>query len=376
MAFTQMNSHFNMKNRRFIYKPLIILVLLVSAGFSLLAQEKTEEFKPSGKINGMVFADYYYTALADTGIMNINKIRNAALRSPENSNAFKLRRVFLGYEYQFSPKISTLVRFEADEAGLTADGENGLTLKDAFLKWNVFKGSDLFIGLQSTFSFETSERIWGHRFLEKTILDFRGIVSSRDLGLSLRGRFDAKGKFIYGLMVANNSSAKPESDRFKRVYATLGFKPIEGLELAVFADRNFKEKAARLGKDELTTGIFAGFKKEKFAFGIESFVRQSDHGFVKEEASKTLNTFGVSVFGSVNFTNKFGCVGRYDYFDPNTDSKVENDSRNVVIAGLTYKPIPVITISPNIEMETYQDLGDREIDPTLLARITVFWNIK
>ena len=50
-------------------------------------------------------------------------------------------------------------------------------VKDAWLKWkNIFSGSDLIFGISPTPAFDVSEGAWGHRYLEKTIMDLDGIV--------------------------------------------------------------------------------------------------------------------------------------------------------------------------------------------------------
>ncbi|MCK7527972.1 MAG: hypothetical protein MZV64_65435 [Ignavibacteriales bacterium] len=80
----------------------------------------------------------------------------------------------------------------------TGSNKISVFVKDAYLQWkNIFKGSDLIFGIHPTPAYEISEGIWGNRFLEKTIMDLRGIVSSRDLGASLKGKFSEEGIFKY-----------------------------------------------------------------------------------------------------------------------------------------------------------------------------------
>ena len=65
--------------------------------------ETKEEFKPSGKISGYAFGDYAFKLHADSALRG--KQQYSGL--PKNYSSFNLRRVYLGYDYQFSPNISS-----------------------------------------------------------------------------------------------------------------------------------------------------------------------------------------------------------------------------------------------------------------------------
>ena len=120
----------------------IISILMVLWQVNLFAQD--EEFKPSGKLNAQVFADYYYVASADTAVSSKTApLKNTVLKKEKDYNAFMIRRMYLGYEYKFSPKISTMIRLEADEGSLTSSGKTDVFLKDASLKWAICEGQNM-----------------------------------------------------------------------------------------------------------------------------------------------------------------------------------------------------------------------------------------
>jgi len=94
------------------------------------------------------------------------------------------------------------------------------------LTWkNVFVGSNLTFGTQLTPGFAISEANWGYRFLEKTIMDQKGLVGAVDLGISLRGKLTSDGTFNYWLMIGNNSASGtvPENNKYKRYYADIQY---------------------------------------------------------------------------------------------------------------------------------------------------------
>jgi len=83
---------------------LVLILLLCLASLDSISQDTTnvkEEFKPSGKLWGYTFGDYAYKLHADSaqrGSLQYSKL-------PKNHNSFNFRRIYLGYDYQFTPNI-------------------------------------------------------------------------------------------------------------------------------------------------------------------------------------------------------------------------------------------------------------------------------
>lgn len=68
-------------------------------------------------------------------------------------------------------------------------------------------------------------------------------------------------------------------------------------------------------------------------------------------------------------------VGKFDYFDPNTDFDANGDSRNYFNFGLNYKPDENVTISQNVLIETNESIPNgRSIDALIKPRITFFYS--
>lgn len=372
-----------MKN---ILKLAVLLVIVLQLSNTSVAQEKTEEFKPNGKLYGQFFFDYFYVVSADTGVANQP---NTISKKGKNYNGFRFRRTQLGYEYFFAPKISAKVCLDADEAAVTTDLRPAFFVKDALLKWNFFKGQDLIFGIQPTPTFAASEGVWAHRFIEKTITDLRKFGCSRDFGISLKGKVDKKGLFNYWLMLSNGSEGKPELDKYKKYYAQINLKPKPEIDIALFGEvaANKREVSPYtkfyVSKNDITTGVFIGYsKKDKFGVGVESFFRKSLNGFNNGENLQDKECIGISAFAHYNIVQKIGVFARYDYVDFNTSNRVHADVRQLGLAGLTYKPIAAFVISPNIMYEMYEKtqavgiVPAQKIDATFIPRITLCWIIK
>lgn len=179
-----------------------------------------------GKFSGYMFGDYFSNVARDTSIAKLSNV--GATNGGKSFQAFQIRRIYFAYDNDISEQFTTRFRLEGDftavEGGAAAAQK--LFVKDAYLRWkNVFAGSDLVFGVQPTPAYDIAEGVWGYRSLEKTIMDLRGIISPRDLGVSLKGKLDDGGTFNYWLMVANNSSTNTENDKYKRYAVLIQIKP-------------------------------------------------------------------------------------------------------------------------------------------------------
>ncbi len=329
-----------------------------------------------------MFGDYYYNVTRDSSFYNAapsNSASKSAAPGAQAMQAFQFRRIYFAYDNNISEEFSARFRVEADQSANASNGKIGTFVKDAYLRWKkIFTGSDLLFGIQPTPAFETSEAAWGYRSLEKTIMDLRGIVSSRDLGISLKGKLTGDGIVNYWVMLANNSGNTPETDKYKRYYAHLQLKPSTNLQAAVYADYKDAAKVAAGVNGALTTALFIGYAEPfKYNINFEGFLVSQSNAFTPAGGSiGSKNGMGISLFGSCNIIPELALVGRYDYFDPNTNSaaNAKGDVRNYVIAGLSWKVDKNVSIMPNVLYETYEALPNQgEPDPSLTARATVYY---
>src|SRR5580700_3428087 len=186
----------------------LLIVLLVIATTSTQAQMPPFQLGDSayragaantGRIWGYVFGDFYYKSHADS----LNRGgSNQYSGIPQSRNAFQFRRIYLGYDYNFNSKFSSELLLAAEDnfPAYNAPGQtaaNGDELSNSketfFIKLanvrvkNLWKGTDLILGEQSTPSFANlTEKVWNYRSIERTIIDIRR-TPSYDLGVGLNG---------------------------------------------------------------------------------------------------------------------------------------------------------------------------------------------
>lgn len=345
--------------------------------------------------------DYYYNVTRDTAFnAPKNSILNTASRGPKDMNGFQFRRINVTFDYDFSKNFTSRFRLETDGTQLTTDGkkfaDNGNFapfVKDAYIKWKgIFEGSDAIAGMQFTPGYEISEMFWGFRSLEKTQMDLRGILPSRDIGVSLRGKIINDGLFNYVVMYGNGSNVQPETDRYKRIYGSLYSNPIKNLHVTLYGDYKYQKDdlTSSIENNALTTSLFVGYtEKDACTFGVEAFLNSKANSYFKPTAdallkdTTSLKAYGLSVFGRVNITSDFTLLARYDFYEPNNDSDAKGDSRNFILAGLSWSPEKGIQIIPNITYETYEKITAvtvgtpkpaQTFKSSLTARVTFVYN--
>ncbi|NWF88760.1 MAG: hypothetical protein HXY50_04770 [Ignavibacteriaceae bacterium] len=354
----------------------LVVFLAILAIANLFAQNVDK-----GKISGEAFIDYFYNISRDS---LHSALANTGLKGVRDLNGFEFRRITFTYDYEFSDKFQTRVRFEGNQASTTGSTTN-VFIKDLSLKWkNIFDGNDLIFGIQPPPSFEVSESYWQFRSLEKTIMDLRNVAASRDMGIALKGKLDNDALFNYWIMFANNSNLGAETDKYKRAYAHLNLAPAKNINITIYGDYKFRSKFSvqnsnnqtiTFNNDVITTAVFMGIKDVDYSFGAEGFYQVTKNGYKLTSATgssyNNLNGFGLSLFGNYQIFEKINLLGRFDYFDPN--SKTDYDSRNFVVLGLSFLAEKNIRVIPNILLETYEKSSTYSFDPSLTGRITIYF---
>ncbi len=200
----------------------------------------TTPYVPNGKVTFQLIADYNYKAAGDS-----NKVTQPYSGvapgyyqlTPKTDQAFNARRIYFGYDYNFTrnftgqvlladepaEEYSTLVAASPNAGPINADGTNGVYVKMANVQWkNMIPYAKLTFGQQAPPTFVPfTEYLWAYRSIEKTIMDMRSIGSSTDFGIQLSGKFDQSGDFGYSAMIGDGSNKKPDFSQYKKYYGSL-----------------------------------------------------------------------------------------------------------------------------------------------------------
>jgi len=390
-------------------KNFAILILLFSLSQNTLKAQKVQDsiFKPSGKLWGYSFGDYYYKAHSDA----LNRGgANQYSNIEESRNAFQLRRVYLGYNYDIASKFSTELLLAAEDNITTANGatsgdllsNNKLSfyIKLANIRWkNIWKGTDLVVGQVSTPAFPLLiEPTWSYRSIERTISDIRR-TPSYDLGATLQGKFDPEtGNYGYNIMVGNGTGAKPENDKYKWFYGDIWAKFLDKkLIFDLYVDYQRLNWTPTFHHSRNMIKGFVAYTIPGFTLGVEAFINHGKNDVIglRGNSSDTLtaDAKGVSAFVRGNIVkNKLGFFARVDKYNPDTkynsttytgykgftSTYEPNNKETFITAGLDFTPIKNVHFMPNIWYNKYEGkqanlTGSAKQDHDLVYRLTFYY---
>ncbi len=323
---------------------LVVAAIFLLCPSLLVAEE--------GKISGYMFGDYYY--LVSASGQAIGAVKGAVAK---NNNGFAFRRVYFQYDRKLTDVFDIRVLFEVNDAGFGKNDKMIPFVKNAYLKY-AKSGKSVLMGLPGTPTWSVSEKTWGYRSIEKTIMDLHGMGSAADLGVAFVGNLDKGGRVNVHVMAGNGPGQSPEKDNQNKIYAQLSGKVSESLTLVGYAD--WEGQPAE--KNKLTFAGFIGLQPGKFSGGLEGFLRINKNA----AGANDVQVRGVSLFGSVKTSDRTRAFGRVDFFDPS--DQAGNDREYLFIGGLDFVPAKDIHIMPHLWVQTYQTSG---VDKDVVPRMTL-----
>lgn len=393
-----------------MYKSITYLIIaLITISFPAFAQQKSQadsSFRPGGKLWGYAFGDYYYKAHSDP----FNRGgANQYTGIEKGRNAFQIRRVYLGYNYDISPKFAAEMLLAGEDnistsAGATSgdlltDNKLGFYIKLANIRWkNIWKGTDFVIGQVSTPAFPLlTESIWGYRSVERTVADIRR-TPSYDLGATLQGKFDDKANFGYNLMVGNGTGAKPENDRFKWFYGDVFAKFLDKrLVVDLYADYERLNRTPTWHHSRNMVKGFAAYTTPSFTLGVEAFINHDQKDVVgmnllaKDTLSANARAISAYVKGSI-IKDRIGFFARMDDYNPDanynntsytsykglTGNYEPNNKELFFTAGIDFTPVKNVHFIPNVWYNRYTSnqsglTGSAYRDHDLVYRLTFYY---
>lgn len=361
-----------MYKKNLIMKIIISLFLLFSlVNISISQESTTSDIESSGKVWGYVFGDYFYKAGGDSVAVGRGLYSSYA----KDYNAFEFRRAIIGYDYRISKNFETRFSLSYEGGDFTSSSNRTVFIKDALLTWKeIFNNSDLSVGLMKSPTFGyTSEEFWGYRSIEKTLLDFQGIASSRDIGVSLRGFFNSKKDYGYNMMIGNGKAGKLENNKYKRFYGQL-FSYFLGKSILLEAYSDYEKVSPE--RSNTTIKGFLGYQSDKVTAGVEVF-QQMQKNAIGDTADK--KPFGISVFArGIIIKDRLNAFGRFDYSDQDSENSNAGFKESFISVGLDIIPHKNVHIMPNVWVNTYTDKSASNIDikTDIVPRVTFLYIYK
>jgi hypothetical protein len=417
---------------------MLCVALVLSIGVAKAQDSTTAAFKPSGHLWGYTFGDAFTKAHSDSlsrgGSNQYSGVPGNNVQGG-GKTAFQFRRIYLGYTADISKKFTAELLLEAADnfasgnppaAGAattpagdqTANGKLAFYIKLANLRWkNVWKGTDLVVGQVYTPSFAMlTEKIWSYRSIERTIADIRR-TPSYDMGVTLQGKFDAKGNYGYNLMVGNGTSAKPAQNNFRSFYGDVYAKFLDQhLVFDVYADYTRENWTKTWHHSRQMLKGFVAYTTPKLTVGVEGFINNLQKDLIATKlpsagvGADTLTNAATGLaifvhgniikeklrfFARVDFYNPMNKVNnnRYSNYAGNTSNyndqsfkttvttvngaitttyasaNDETYKQTFVTAGLDYSPAKNVHFMPNVWFENYASQLSGPNFPTITGKV-------
>lgn len=302
-------------------KYLFVLAVYALVAISSSAQEP-EEFKPSGKVFGLLFADYHNT-----------------FSDGKSVPVFQVTRSYLGYDYSFSRTVSSRVMFD----GFTQviDGKMMITgyLRNAYLQYDNGK---LLIrgGLIGSEQLSNAEKFFNYRYIAKPTMDYAQMTFPVDLGFMARYR--AADFLTFDMSVVNGKGFKEITpDTTLKVVTGATIIPAKNVVLRAYFDI-----MGPAGGRQSTYSITGAYTGKSISFGAE-YLAQANHFMQPGE-----DYSGISIFASVLFAEKFSAFARYDNIvsviaEGDTEPwNLDKDGARLCL-GFDFSPARNVRISPN-----------------------------
>ncbi len=305
-----------------------------------------------------------------------------------NQSEFALSRAYVTLKSKLNK--STSIRITSDFKSI--DDKYNIILKYAYLDWKpTFTAgrAKLRFGLQATQYIDHMNKLWGRRYLDKTVSDGRKFLTSSDLGVSTIVGFGPKSKYGFvSLALLNGTSysdvhelnnskdinlvslVKPlhQSKAFSK--STLLMQFYSGTQNKSLDDLMSIDTTATPLDTTITAVNSSDWKRQIVSVGgLLAWKSIADLGFdmnyitVGEGAGQdAVKKRGISLFATLymkklieqaNFMSTLNFFGRVDFYDPNTVN--DNDRETYSIIGIESVPMKGFKVALNYRMTNYQD---------------------
>ena len=353
---------------------LIVATAVAAACFTSVNTYAAEE---TTKVSGVGFID-----LTNIDKTTTNKTSGVETKDVGNGIGLDVSRFYLIVDHVFDDIWSANVTTDFQYSSTI--GATELFMKKAYVQ---AKFNDAFIvraGAASMPWIDGTESLYGYRYVEKTVTDLEGVVSTADWGVHVLGKA-AGGKFSYGVSAVNGGGFKnPTRSKSVDFEGRISFVPVKGLNFALGAYSGKRGKETDLNPAEKTFtrfDVLAAYVVDKFRVGVEYYtlsnlnsVQQDGspaaaNGVIPSAASiDTDKAKAYSGWAAFNFLPNASVFVRYDdqKINPNDTSNSSRENTNKYInVGVSYQPrknIDMALVYKNTKTDTNFGTTDSKKD--------------
>ena len=270
-------------------------------------------------------------------------------------SAFNVERGYIGLGYAWNTDISGQMTVNVfSSPGQSAASGWQFELRDAYVNIdNLIPWGKARVGLQKNYFGTVYD--WKYMTVRRSLADAVGVVQERDYGIAFMGPFgEGLGEWTLAFMNGEgfDSGLSPAwADRQPNVMANVRFTPIMQ---SVVGLSFLRDKRWVFGWEDANYDTKLGYADETAVsalvrWGTGPFSLMGEYLYYdypiqdREDPAEVMNVTGngFSIFPMMRLSEKFEVVGRYDFWDPDTDSEDAiwmPSSPGMLAAGAT--PIP------------------------------------
>lgn len=266
------------------------------------------------------------------------------LTEEDNSTAFEIKRVYLGYKGIISEKFRAEAKLDIgspDDQSQYSLVRRYAYFKTAYLEYYE-ENLSLYFGLFGMLQFDKQEKIWGYRYISKSFMDEFKYGPSADIGIGARYRIN---DYIETDFVISNGEG------YKNLQSDNSYKTALALSIMPTNSTIFRLYYDFLKKEELQSVLsaFLAYTGNNLRIGAE-WNKMYNKSYI---SNQDLN--GFSFYGTYTLNEKWGVFGRFDHLSSNLQPDQDqpwnlyNDGSSI-ISGIEYSPVERINFAIN-----YQD---------------------
>jgi hypothetical protein len=269
-----------------------------------------------------------------------------------NANYFSIERGYIRWKTKTSPVSFKGTIDVSQKSDATNKSDWNIRLKYAQADWTLPYVADaipdakLMIGLQKVY-FGIVD-LWGYQLIDKNLEENEKKMNSADLGIGFYGLLPAGyGEFSVQAFNGNGYTSVTETNTNKALCANLAVIPYPGIMFKGsywMAETPFQQDSVTI--IQVDQNRYAGLVQLTYgpAKLIGEYLGTKDH-----------ETDGMGYSGILEFdiTKTVSILGRYDYFDPDTD--VDDNGHNLILGGINWHISDVLLAQCNYHLKTYED---------------------
>ena len=273
--------------------------------------------------------------------------------SAQQVSAFDLDRVYLGYKYKFNDNVSAKITYDV---GKNDAGSNYTAfVKIAQLDYKLSSKVKLSMGMIGGKQFNDQEKVWGYRYIYKTLQDENKFGSSADLGVN--AEIKLSDNLTTNIFALNGEGYKnpQDADGNQRFGLNLIYDFSDKLKMKFYYDTQASESSESLNN----IGLFAGYKSGGYSIGAE--YNKMENGTTYKNPVDNHNLDGISIYNRYSINDKYEIFARYDQISSNvvdgaTNSWNYDDDGSLIIIGTQYKANNGVKFSLNGRGFSYENL--------------------